>query len=253
MSLAKDAVQKALQLDDTLGNAHTILADIYFFYDYNLPAAGAEFQRALQLNPTIPTRTVSTAGILFSQKKFDEGIAESEQGRKLDPLSSEANFLYGQSFYFARKYDQAADQLRTTIDLDPNLWVAHDELGWVYEQQHDLNKAIAEIQKARAIEAHVAEPLASLGRAYALAGRTAEARQVLDQLTKMSETDHVTPYNVATIYTALGDKDAAIAQLEKAYDERSWYLLFLAVDPQLDNLRADPRFKNLLGRVGLPQ
>ena len=253
MSLAKDAVQKALQLDDTLGSAHTILADIDFFYDYDLAAAGTEFRRALQHNPNDSDTHSLYGWYLFSQKKFDEGIAESEQGRKLDPLSSESNFLYGQSFYFARRYDQAADQLRTALDLDPNLWVAHDELGWVYEQQHDFPKAITEIQKAREIEKHVAEPLASLGRAYALAGHTADARHVLDDLSKMSDTDHVTPYNVATIYTALGDKDAAIAQLEKAYQERSWYLLFLAVDPQLDNLRGDPRFKNLLGRVGLPQ
>ncbi len=253
MSLAKDAVQKALQLDDSLGSAHTILADIYFFYDYNLPAAGAEFQRAIQLNPNDSDTHSLYGWYLFSQKKFDEGIAESEKGRKLDPLSSESNFLYGQSFYFARRYDQAADQLRTTLDLDPNLWVAHDELGWIYEQQKDFAQAIAEIQKAREIEPHVAEPLASLGRANALAGRTADAHRVLDQLAKMSETDHVTPYNVATIYSALGDNDDAIAQLEKAYEERSWYLMFLAVDPQLDTLRADARFKDLVKRVGLPQ
>jgi eukaryotic-like serine/threonine-protein kinase len=251
MPSAKEAAEKALQLDDSLGEAHTMLADIYFFYDYSLPAAESEFKRAIDLSPNNAEAHNLYGWYLVSLKRFEDGIAENQQGRKLDPLSSEANFLLGQSLYLARRYDEAINQLRTTIDLDSSLWVAHDVLGWAYEAQGDFPRAIAEFEKARALEPNVAEPLASLGRAFALSGQTAKARRVLDQLEKMSPMIHVTPYNVASIYTALGDKDAAIAQLEKAYQERSFYLTWLGIDPQLDNLRVDPRFPDLLQRVGL--
>ncbi len=253
MPMAKEAAEKALQLDDRLGEAHTMLADIYFFYDYNLPAAESEFKRAIELSPNDAEAHNLYGWYLSALKRFDAGIAECQEGRKLDPLSSEANFLLGQSFYLARRYDLAINQLRTTIDLDPSLWVAHDELGWAYQEQGDLPRAIAEFQKARDLEPNVAEPLASLGRGFAVSGQAAKARQILDQLEKMPEKVHVTPYNVASIYAALGDKDAAFAQLEKAYQERSFYLMWLGIDPQLDNLRSDPRFRDLLRRVGLPQ
>jgi tetratricopeptide (TPR) repeat protein len=159
-------------------------------------------------------------------KHFDEGIAECQRARQLDPLCSETNFMLGQTLYLARRYDQAINQLRTTIDLDPTFWVAHDELGWAYQEQGDLPRAIAEFQKARSLE-----PLASLGRGFALSGEAAKAQEVLNQLRKLSANIHVTPYNVASIYSALGDKNAAMAELEKAYQERSFYLSWLSVDP----------------------
>ena len=253
MPLAKAAAEKALQLDDNLDEAHTMLADIYLFYDYNLPAAESEFKRAIQISPNSAFAHGFYGWYLTSLKRFDEGIAECQRARELDPLSSETNFLLGQSLYLARRYDLAINQFRTTIDLDPSLWVAHDELGWVYEERGDFPGAIAEIEKARALEPNVAEPLASLGRAYALSGQAAKARQVLDQLNQKSQKINVTPYNVASIYSALGDKRSALAQLERAYQERSFYLVWLSVDPQLDSLRAEPAFQDLLRRVGFPQ
>jgi tetratricopeptide (TPR) repeat protein len=253
MPVAKAAAEKALQLDDNLDEAHTMLADIYLFYDYNLPAAESEFKRAIQISPNSAFAHGFYGWYLTSLKRFDEGIAECQRARELDPLSSETNFLLGQSLYLARRYDLAINQFRTTIDLDPSLWVAHDELGWVYEERGDFPGAIAEIEKARALEPNVAEPLASLGRAYALSGQAAKARQVLDQLNQKSQKINVTPYNVASIYSALGDKRSALAQLERAYQERSFYLVWLSVDPQLDSLRAEPAFQDLLRRVGFPQ
>jgi len=159
----------------------------------------------------------------------------------------------GQSLYFARRYDRAVEQLRTTVALAPNFWWAHDLLGWAYEGKGKLPEAIAEFQKARQLETTIAEPLASLGRAYALTGKVDEARKVLTELNEVSKRNHVPPYYFATIFAALGDKDQAIASLEKAYQERSWYIDWLAVDPQLDNLRDDPRFQDLRRRAGLPQ
>jgi serine/threonine protein kinase/tetratricopeptide (TPR) repeat protein len=253
MPVAKAAAEKALQLDDNLYEAHTMLADVYLFYDYNLPAAESEFKQAIQISPNDAFAHGFYGWYLTSLKRFDEGIAECQRARELDPLSSETNFLLGQSLYLARRYDLAINQLRTTIDLDPSLWVAHDELGWVYEEQGDFPRAIAEIEKARALEPNVAEPLASLGRAYTLSGQTEKARQVLVELNQKSLKVNVTAYSVASIYSALGDKSAALDQLEKAYQERSFYLVWLSVDPQLDSLRGEPAFQDLLHRVGLPQ
>jgi TolB-like protein/Tfp pilus assembly protein PilF len=253
MPQAEEAAKKAIQLDNKLGEAHTILGDVYFFYDYSLPAAESEFQRAIVLSPNSAEPHNLYGWFLVSQKRFDDGIAENQQARKLDPLSSEVNFLLGQSLYLSRRYDQALSQLRATTALDPGYWVAHDMLGWVYEQRGDYPHAIAEFEKARSLEPNVAEPLASLGRAYALSGQPAKAHQVLDQLRDLSGKIHVIPYNLAAIYAALGDQDSALAELDKAYQERSWYLLWLGVDPQLDSLRADPRFTALLHRVGIPQ
>ena len=138
MPAAKEAAEKAVQLDDNLGEAHTMLADVYFFYDYNLPAAESEFKRAIQISPNDAEAHNLYAWYLVSVKRFDDGITESQLARKLDPLSSETNFLLGQNFYLARRYDLAMNQLRTTIALDASLWVAHDELGWLYEEQHDF-------------------------------------------------------------------------------------------------------------------
>ncbi len=253
MPSAKAAAEKALQLDDNLDKAHTMLGDVYLFYDYNLPAAESELRRATQISPNDAFAHSFYGWYLISLKRFEEGIRESQLARELDPLSSETNFLLGQALYLARRYDQAINQLRTTIDLDPGLWVAHDELGWAYQEQGDLARAIAEFQKARTLEPNVAEPLASLGRGFALSGETAKAKDALDQLRKVSTNIHVTPYNVASVYSALGDKSAALAELEKAYQERSFYLSWLAVDPQLDSLRGEPAFQDLLRRVGLAQ
>ncbi|MDP9340146.1 MAG: protein kinase [Acidobacteriota bacterium] len=247
----KQAAEKALQLDEGVTYAHTMLGDAYFFYDYNLPAAEAEFKRALTLGPKDAGTHELYGWYLMSLGRFDEAIAESREGVRLDPLSSESNFQLGQSLYFARRYTAASEQFRATIGLDPNYWVAHDELGWVYEQQGQLSEAIAEFKKARALEPNVSEPLASLGRGLALAGRRAEAEQTLDELRKMSQSSYVDAYRLATIEAALGNKSAALDELEKAYQQRSWYLLWLAVDPQLDNLRSEPRFNELLRRVGL--
>ena len=250
---SKAAAQKALQLDDNLDQAHTMLGDVHIFYEYDFQGAEAEFRRAIQLSPNYAPAHSFYGWYLISMKRFDEGIAECQRARQLDPLSSETNFLLGQSLYLAHRYDQAINQFLTTIDLDPSFWVAHDELGWAYQEQGDLIRAIAEFQKARSLEPNVAEPLASLGRGYALSGQAAKAKDVLSELRRISANIHITPYNVASIYSALGDKNSAIAELEKAYEERSFYLSWLAVDPQLDSLRTDSRFQDLISRVGLPQ
>jgi serine/threonine protein kinase/tetratricopeptide (TPR) repeat protein len=251
MPKMKAAAEKAVELDDSFGDAHANVAYVRFFYDYNFPAAEKEFRRAVELSPNDVYARSMFGWLLVATKRFDESIAEHERACTLDPLSGEANMLWGQSLYYAHRYDKAIEQLRNTIDLAPDLWPTHDLLGWVYEAKGQLPEAIDEFQKARQIAGTIAEPLSSLGRAYALEGKVAEARKVLVELNELSKDNWVPPYNFAVIYSALGDKDQAMASLEKAFEVRSWYVTNLAVDPKVDNLRSDPRFQDLLRRMNL--
>ncbi len=184
--------------------------------------------------------------------RFDEGVEENKRAVEIEPLSLETNYWLGQTLHFARQYDQAIEQLRKTNDLDPNNWISHSFLGRSYGQQREFSQAIAAFQKARQLEDAIPESLAGLGHAYAMAGKRAEAQKVLDELKARSKRSYVPPYNIAVVYTGLGEKDQALAWLEKAYQDRSFYLTWLKVDPELDSLRSDPRFQDLMRRVGLP-
>jgi tetratricopeptide (TPR) repeat protein len=142
--------------------------------------------------------------------------------------------------------------LRKTIDLDPNYWWAHSWLGRAYEQQSQFREAIAEFQEAVRLGSGITEPRALLGRAYAVSGKRAEAQKVLDELSEVSKHIYVSPYNIALIYAGLGEKDQALAWLERAFAERCTWMPLLRVDPELDNLRSDPRFQGLLRRMNFP-
>jgi TolB-like protein/Flp pilus assembly protein TadD len=253
MPEAKAAAQKAIQLDDSFGDAHANLAYALFFYDYDFPAAEKEFKRASELDPNNSYTFQMYGWFLAAMKRSDEAVVVAEHAQKVDPLSAEGNLTFGQTLYYIHRYDRAVDQLRITIDLAPEVWVPHDLLGWCYEVQGKLPDAIGEYEKARQIEGLIGEPLASLGRGYALQGRKTDAAKILIELEDLSSRNHVPPYFYTMIYSALGDRDRALESLEKAYQERSWYVTLLAVDPKVDSLRSDSRFHDLVHRVGLPQ
>jgi tetratricopeptide (TPR) repeat protein len=160
--------------------------------------------------------------------------------------------LLGWGLYYGHRYDQAIAQLRETLDLDPNSWPTYQVLGDAYVERSQFREAIAALHKSQEIEDQISVPLAALGHAYAVSGRRTDARQVLDELVARSKNRHVPSYTVAVIYAGLGEKDEALAWLEKSYADRSWYMTSLKVDPKLDGLRSDPRFKDLIRRVGLP-
>ena len=245
------AAKKALELDDTLAEAHASLATVHWWFDWDWPAAEAEFKRAIQLNPNDARAHQFYGWFLITLARYDDGIAENKRAQSLDPLSVETNALLGQGLCFARRYDEAIQQLQSTLEMDQNYWLAHSLLGRSYEQQGKLNQAIAEFQRALDLEKDVPENYAMLAHGYAIAGRKTEAAKLLGQLQDMSTKRHVPPYNIAIVYAGLGDKEQAFSWLERGYADRSFYLTWLKYDPQLDSLRSDPRFADLMRRVGL--
>jgi tetratricopeptide (TPR) repeat protein len=251
----KAAAEKALEIDDTVSEAHAQLAFATMFYDHDWPRAKKEFERALELNPSNANAHRGLAQYFISNARFEDALTEIEQARKLDPVSLGINFDQGWFLHFARKPDEAIAQLQRTLDMDPNFAVAHSGLGNAYELKGQYERAIAEYQTAIAlsgqISGQVTGRIASLGHAYAMAGRKNEALQTLTRLKELARRQYVSPYHTSLIYVGLGDKTDAFAWLEKAYNDHYWMMAFLKVDPRLDPLRSDMRFKDMLRRVGL--
>jgi eukaryotic-like serine/threonine-protein kinase len=246
---AKEAALKALELDDTLAEAHTSLAFIKTDYDWDWSGSERELQRAIELNPGYARAHTMYGYLLNRLGRFEEAIAEGKRSVGLDPLSLLDNRLLGQSFYVARQYDQAIEQLRKTLELDSNFPGSHRYLGEAYLQKSMYKEGIAEIEKELVISPNNTAALMYLGYGYALEGRRAEAQKVIDQLNEISKQKFVPATNRATIYAGLGEKDEAFKWLEKSYEERS--LGAIKVNPVYDPLRSDPRFQDLLRRMNL--
>jgi TolB-like protein/Tfp pilus assembly protein PilF len=250
---AKAAATKALQIDDTLTEAHTSLAVIKLHYEWVWLEAERAFKRALELNPTYAGAHDWYAEYLAAMGRTEEALGEVKRAQELDPLSLIINTDVGWHYYFQRRYDWAIEQLQKTLEMDPNFPPAHLFLGQVYVQLSRLEDANREFQKA--ISASGASPryLAGLGYGYAQSGNTREAQNVLEDLRELSKRRYVSSFDIAAIYVGLGDKDQAFEWLQKAYEERSIFLIFLKVDPRLDPLRSDPRFQDLLRRMSFPR
>lgn len=252
MPRAREAARKALEIDDSLADVHASLGIVYLWYDWDWLAAEREFKRALELNPGSARAHEFYGWYLAAMGRFDEAVEEEKRALDYDPLSPEINTLLGHVLYLARRPDQAIAPLTKAIKLDSNYWFAHLILGLVYQQRGELREALAEFREARRIENGTPEPVGALGQAYALLGNRAQAREMLQDLKERSKRSYVPPYQMAKIYLGLGEKDQALAWLEKAFEERSLFLTWLKVEPEVDSLRSDPRFQNLLHRVGLP-
>jgi len=251
MPKAKEAARKALELDDSLVEAHVELGTVYFFYDFDWPAAEREFLRAIGLNPNYAPAHEYYGWYLISLGRIDQAIQEGQRAVELDPLSAEIHSILGWDLYFARRYDQAAVEVQKSLELNPDYPLGYCFLGQVYAQQGRFDDAIAAQRKAAELFGGASWPLAEIAHDYALAGKLSEARQAVRDLLTRAQRFHVSLYGIATAYAALGDKDQAFVQLEQAYAQRSWFLDNLKVDPELDSLRSDPRFQGLLGRMNL--
>jgi TolB-like protein/Flp pilus assembly protein TadD len=247
---AQDAAVKALQLDETLAEAHTSLGAIKADHEWNWRAAESEFRRAIELNPNYATAHQWYAELLSQQGRHDEAIAEIRRAEELDPLSLIINAIAGRILLVAGKIDPAIEQLQKTLEIDPNFSIANYDLGKAYLQKRMSTQAIAEFQRSVNLF-KVSERDAALGYAYARVGRNAEAHHVLETYLQQSSRTYVSWYGMAFIYAGLGDNNQVFACLEKAYEQHDVRLRDVKVEPLFESLRLDPRFADLVRRVGL--
>jgi serine/threonine-protein kinase len=250
MPKAEGYALKSLELDDTLSEAHTALAAIRFFGNRNWLVAEKEFRRALDLNPSDAEAHRLYSLYLIALGRADEAFGEIQLAQDLDPLSLNINTSRGWVLYYARQYDRAVEQCRKTLDVDPDHVSAHDCQGESYLAKGMYEQAIAELQQAASSNDPVR--VVALARASATAGKRNEARELLDRLTEISRRSYFPPYLLAGVHVALGERDQAFVWLEKAYTEGDAYLVHLKVDAALDPVRSDPRFQDLLRRLGFP-
>lgn len=252
-ALGKAAAQKALEIDDGQAEAHASLAYAKQYYDFDWTGAEQEYKRAIELNPNYATAHHWYSLYLSEAGRLEEAKAEIRRALELDPLSPIISNTIGCIYFRNREYDQGMQQLLRLLDADPDFVAAHDMLGQVYTQKGMYDTAIGEFQKARTLDpADTPKMLLAIGRAHALAGRKAEAEKMLQEVTTISKQKYVPAYYMAQFYSCMGQKDIAFEWLNRALERRDRSLTSLGFDPQLDSLRSDPRFAELLRRVGLP-
>jgi serine/threonine protein kinase/TolB-like protein/Tfp pilus assembly protein PilF len=248
---AREAATKALELDESLSEAHAALGDVAISYDWDFPAAEQRFRRALEINPSNSDAHKINGFYLSAMGRFDEALKEMKHAQQLNPLSLELIAGIGEVLYVQRQYDQATDQYQRALEMDVNSGFAYWALGRTFTAKGRYNEAIETLQKSIPLSGDSPDERAELARTYALAGRRDEALKVLNELKQLSERKHVSPTVIAAIYGALGDKDQAFAWLNKAFETRDFILVLLKVEPMFDPLRDDPRFTALMKRVGL--
>ncbi|HEV1995491.1 MAG TPA: tetratricopeptide repeat protein [Candidatus Acidoferrum sp.] len=250
---AKAAATKALEIDDSLGEAHLALARVIQLYDWDWPAVEKEYRRALELNPNDAMAHNWYGEYLQEMGRNEGSFVQMRLAILLDPLSSGSESQLGDIFYTARQYDQAIGAFQKALELEPDYTDAHVGLGWIYDEKKMYKEAIAELEKAVNLGNRHELIVASLGKVLGDSGRKQEARKLLEELEERSKHRYVSPCLIALVQVGLGEKDQAIASLEQGYTDRDQWILYLKVDPHMDDLRSDPRFQDLLRRVGFPQ
>ena len=248
----KAAAMRALRLDPELGEAHTSLAGALWLYDWQWPEAETEFKCSHALNPAYPTANHWYAEYAMTMGRQVEGIERMKKGQELEPLSPIKNVAVGWALYMNRRNDDAIEELRRTIELDPNFAITYWVLGLVFRKMASFELAIAEGERGVTLSGGSPLLRAALAQTLGTSGRREEAIQILDDLTKLAKQKYVPSYFFAGIRIGLGEDDHAMEYLEKSYEERSHWLIYLHMDPGMDGLRSNPRFQELLRRIGLP-
>ncbi len=252
MPRAKAVAARALEIDPQLAEGLTSLAFVEMAYDWNWAAAEADFRRAIALNPSYATAHQWYASCLVQMNRFPEALTEIKRAQELDPLSLIINANSGLYLYYSgpEHYAEALRQVQKALEVDQTFGVAHLYLGYIYLQQPARrNDAINELQRAVTLMGDDAETHAALGHAYAVAGRTADARKILERLRAPLAGGYVSPYFIALVQTGLGDHDHALASLYQAYKDRQPGMIFMRIDPRFTPLRSDPRFNELQHNV----
>ncbi len=251
-ALARFNAEQAVRLDDKLPEAHLSLG-IVNFYGWNLPVAEQDLKRAIALNPNLAEAFARQGAVLQGLDRFDEAIRSCQLALELDPYSLRVHLDLYFAYFYAGQYDQAIEVCRKMLQIESRYFPAHLDLGRAYEQKKMFDQAIAELVKAREMSNDDPLVLAALGHAYAVAGKTVDAQKTLELLLEKSNTGIVRPYEIAKVYAGLGDKEQALAWLDKALQDRSPWLLKLKTEPNFSPLRSDPRFQTLVQQIRPPQ
>jgi TolB-like protein/Tfp pilus assembly protein PilF len=249
---AKTAALKAIELDDTLADGHAVLGWVHFWYDWDWSSAESQFKRALELDENNADAHSYYAHLLSNTGRHAEALAEAKRARELEPLNSRINAFEGLVLIFAGQVDAGIDRLQKTLELYPNQYGARNILAAGYIEKKMFPEAAAEARKAIDVSPTASDAKANLAYALAKEGKTAEARAVVEDLVRISNQRYVPGYSIANAFNGLGDRENALAWLERGFQEHDVRLIFLKVDPKWNNLRSEPRFQDLMRRVGLP-
>jgi tetratricopeptide (TPR) repeat protein len=243
---------KAIEIDEALAETHAALGWIKMTCDWDWQGSEREFKRALEINANYGTARQWYGEYLAAMGRLDDSIAERRRALEAEPLSLIISATVGRVLYLAAHYDQAAEELRKTVEMDPGFVEAHLYLGWVYEQKEMFPEAIAELQQALKTSGGPPRFVSALGHAYAISGQRRMAEESLARLKEQSKQRYVAPYDLAVVYTGLKDRDQTWKYLEMAYQDRSYGIALLRVDPRFDSIRSDSRYQDLLRRMHLP-
>jgi len=238
-------------VDDTLAEAYNSVALARMDYKWDFPGAEVAYRRALELDPEYATAHQWYGEYLIAMGREQEARRELRRAQDLDPMSLINNATIGEIEFFSRNYDQAVAQLRATLDLDQQFWPAAWFRGWSYEAQGKTREALQLLERAKALAPDDAQITSELAYAYAVSGEKERARMCLRDLGKTPSKRGPYSYTIALVYSALGDKDTAFQWLDLALQDRCWMLIYSKVDPRMDPLRSDPRFNDVLKRIGL--
>lgn len=244
---SKEAALNALRIDERLAEAHAALGHIKVQFDYDWAGAEREYKLAIGLNPNYANARHFYGIYLLAMGRFDEGLASMKRARELEPFALFIHTNVAVAYYQARRYDEAIDEAKKVLDMNPNLDLARSLLGQAYLRKGMYEEAIGEFQKRKT----PGTGGVGLGQAYALSGRRSEALKEIEKLKALMKERYIAPHTVALIYASLGDKDNALEWLEKAFEDRSTMMIWIKVDPPLDGLRHEPRFREIVKRMGL--
>ena len=253
MTNARAMAERAIELDENLAEAHGVLGMVKLKYDWDWAAADQEFQQAIRLNPNDPMARIWYAFYLSSQGHHDDAIAEVKIARRLDPFSRIANLNVAWQYYMARRYDQAINEFDNTLELFPRMWTAHWGRGLSYCQRGMRDQATSDLERAVELSGASNAALGALGLGQAMLGETKAADQTLAQLIARSKQQYLPPVTISAIHAAKGDLENAFRWLEKAYEVRCRSLAWLAVGHEFDPMREDPRYQDMLRRMGLEE
>lgn len=248
---ARAAAERALQLDPGLAEAHAVLANVSFSYDWNFEAAEQEFQSAFALGPNNPTPHLWYGHFCIVRNRLPQALEENSRTLDLDPVSPLFNTVRAEIYYHARNYDAAIAQARRTVEQYPNYWLAYIWLGSALREKKMYKDSLEQFSQGRKLSGDHPSMIALYGHALALSGDPAGAREALADLQRLAQSRYVSSLYFAAVYTGLGENRTALDWLDRAYKERNDRLVYLGAEPMADPLRSDPRFMQLLAKIGV--